>query len=79
MPSDWCELNNDVVRVVRQQTTHIRNAIDKNGYDLRIMVGPHGWHTFCDKKFCLLNLDAMSLHHDCFRRSYHSRRCNLRV
>jgi len=53
-------------------------SIKKREQDLTVMVG--GAHGILSAvKIWLLNLDAVKLDHDCFRRSCYSRSCNLRV
>ena len=76
MAAQRCELNYDFVR---QEITHIQNVIDKKTrQDLTAMIGARMAY-FLRQKFWLLNLEAVKLNHDRFRRSCHSRSCNLRV
>jgi hypothetical protein len=51
---------------------------EKTSQDLTVMAGG-ARGILSAVEICLLNPDAMKLDHDCFRRSCHSRSCNLGV
>ena len=68
------ELNYDIVC---QKLTHIQMLSTKKRQELRAIGRYREWHTFCCKKS--VDLDPVEMDHDCFRRSFNSRSCNLRV